>query len=58
MIAAVGLVGGAIFSCTMQPYLEVFTRWNHVKMELGDEMKPPERVNRIAKSVSCALIIY
>ena len=52
VVAAFGLVGGTIVSCTLQPYLEVFTRWMHVKMDCGKEMQPTERISRIAKSVS------
>lgn len=51
IFAAVGLVSGVVTSCFMQPYLEVFVRWHHAKMERGREIKPTERISRIANSV-------
>ncbi|VDK36460.1 unnamed protein product [Taenia asiatica] len=51
VFAATGLVGGVITSCFIQPYLEVFIRWHHVKTERGWEIQPTERINRIASSV-------
>ncbi|CDS36328.1 expressed conserved protein [Echinococcus multilocularis] len=51
IFAAVGLVSGMVTSCFMQPYLEVFIRWHHVKMDRGREIKPTERISRIANSV-------
>ncbi|KAL5105653.1 AP-3 complex subunit beta-2 [Taenia crassiceps] len=55
IFAAAGLVGGVITSCLMQPYLEVFVRWHHVETEHGQEVKPTDRINRIANSVFAKL---
>ncbi|VDM24726.1 unnamed protein product, partial [Hydatigera taeniaeformis] len=55
ILAAVGLVGGVVASCFVQPYVEVFIRWHHTQMKFGKEMKPCERVNRIADSVFAKL---
>ncbi|KAM3173542.1 hypothetical protein ACTXT7_012311 [Hymenolepis weldensis] len=50
LFAAAGLIGGGIVSSLIQPHLEVFNRWIHVKKQYGRDMEPPDRVNRLAKS--------
>lgn len=51
LFAAAGLVGVGLVSSLIQPHLEVFNRWIHVKKQYGQDMKSPDRVNRLAKSV-------
>ncbi|VDD81427.1 unnamed protein product [Mesocestoides corti] len=53
--AAIGFVGASVFSYYVQPYLEVFNRWNHVKTRIGREMEPNSRVVRIANSAFAKL---
>ncbi|VDL16023.1 unnamed protein product [Hymenolepis diminuta] len=50
LFAAAGLAGVGLVSCLIQPLLEVFNRWIHVKKQYGQDVKPPDRVNRLAKS--------
>ncbi|VDO15404.1 unnamed protein product [Rodentolepis nana] len=51
LLGAACLLGGGIFSSLVQSHLEVFNRWIHVEKEYDQDMKPPDRVIRLAKSV-------
>ncbi|VDN16832.1 unnamed protein product [Dibothriocephalus latus] len=43
-LAALGFAASAAISWTMQPYVEVFTRWSQMRMNNGRELAPTQRI--------------